>query len=77
MRRTHLLASTVTYTTTTSTHWWLYESTAVKGKESKAQQIKRRLYLYRAFKYARILTKRSDMDHTVLPANNTMPAFPT
>jgi len=22
-------------------------------------------------------TKRSDMDHTVLPANNTMPAFPS
>jgi len=31
--------------------------------------------LYSVFKYARILTKHSDMDHTVLPANKTMPAF--
>jgi len=25
----------------------------------------------------KVLTKRSGMDHTVLPANNTMPAFPS
>jgi len=31
-----------------------------------------RLYLYSTFKYAHILTKLSGMDHTVLPANNTM-----
>jgi len=34
---------------------------------------KRRWYLYSAFKYARILSKRSGVDHTLLPANNTMP----
>ena len=38
---------------------------------------KGRSYLYSAFKYARILTKHPDMDHTVLHANNTMPAFPS
>jgi len=35
-----------------------------------------RWYLYSAFKHARTLEKRSGMDHTVLPANKTMPAFP-
>jgi len=38
---------------------------------------KGRWYLYSTFKHTRILTKRSGMDHTVLPANNTMPAFPS
>jgi len=33
--------------------------------------------MYIAFKYARILTNRAGVDHTVLPANNTMPAFPS
>ena len=47
---------------------WFTHSRPDKGKER---------YLYSAFKYARILTKRSGMDHTVLPANNTMPAFPS
>ena len=36
-----------------------------KGKEE---------YLYSAF-IQRLVSKRSDMDHTVLPANYTMPAF--
>jgi len=31
-------------------------------------------YLYSAF-IQRLVSKRSDMDHTVLPANYTMPAF--
>ena len=32
-------------------------------------------YLYSAIYYASIVSKRADMDHTVLPANNTMPDF--
>ena len=39
-----------------------------KGKEK---------YLYRAFLAKVVHSKRSGMDHTVLPANNTMPAFPS
>ena len=41
-----------------------------KGKEE---------YLYIAFwpRWYRGTLKRSGMDHTVLPANNTMPAFPS
>jgi len=37
-----------------------------KGKEK---------YLYSAF-IQRLLSRRSHMDHAVLPANYTMPAFP-
>ena len=33
-------------------------------------------YLYSAFIQC-IVSKRSDMNHTVLPANYTMPAFPS
>jgi len=32
-------------------------------------------YLYSAFLAKVVHSKRSGMDHTVLPANNTMPAF--
>ena len=39
-----------------------------KGKEE---------YLYSAILADTPLTKRSDMDHTVLPANYTMSAFPS
>ena len=39
-----------------------------KGKEE---------YLYSAFLAKVVHSKRSGMDHTVLPANNTMPAFPS
>jgi len=39
-----------------------------KGKEE---------YLYIAFLAKEVHSKRSGMDHTVLPANNTMPAFPS
>ena len=38
-----------------------------KGKERKS--------IYIAPFRTKVLTKRSGMDHTVLPANNTMPAF--
>ena len=41
----------------------------VKGKERKS--------IYIAPFGTKVHTKRSGMDHTVLPANNTMPAFPS
>ena len=40
------------------------------GKRKEKQE-----YLYSAV-IQRLVSKRSDMDHTVLPANYTMPAFP-
>jgi len=40
-----------------------------KGKERKS--------IYVAPFCTKVYTKRSGMDHTVLPANNTMPAFPS
>jgi len=40
----------------------------LKGKERKS--------IYIAPFYTKVHTKRSGMDHTLLPANNTMPAFP-
>jgi len=43
-------------------------STFVKGKGKER-------YLYSAFLHQG--TKRSGADHTILPANNTMPAFPS
>ena len=42
---------------------------AVKGKERKS--------IYIAPFCTKVHTERSGMDHTVLPANNTMPAFPS
>ena len=39
-----------------------------KGKERKS--------IYIAPFLLRVVSKQSDMDHTVLPANYTMPAFP-
>ena len=41
----------------------------VKEKERKS--------IYIATFCTKVHTKRSGMDHTVLPANNTMPAFPS
>jgi len=40
-----------------------------KGKEMKS--------IYIAPFCTKVHTKRSGMDHTVLPANDTMPAFPS
>ena len=40
-----------------------------KGKERKS--------IYIALFWAKVHTKRSGMDHNVLRANNTMPAFPS
>jgi len=34
-------------------------------------------YLYTAFLAKVVHSKRSGVDHTVLPANNTTPAFPS
>ena len=48
----------------------LLECRAVKGKGKEE-------YLYSAFLAKVVHSKRSGMDHTVLPANNTMPAFPS
>jgi len=41
----------------------------IKAKEKKS--------IYIAPFCSKVHTKRSGMDHTVLPANNTMPAFPS
>jgi len=41
------------------------------GKERKGKEE----YLYSAFLAKEVHSKRSGMDHTVLQANNTMPAF--
>jgi len=49
------------------------ESERKSGKERKGQEE----YLHSAIYYASIVSKRSDMDHTVIPANYTMPAFPS
>jgi len=46
---------------------------SLKGKERKGKE---RKSIYIAPFCTKVHTKRSDMDHTVLPANNTMPAFP-
>jgi len=53
-----------------------FENYCEKGKEKERKIF---IGLYSAFKYARILTKRSGMDHIVLgiSASNTMPAFPS
>ena len=43
----------------------------------KTTQGKERKSIYIARFRTKVHTKRSGMDHTVLPANNTMPAFPS
>jgi len=48
--------------------YWRLTATA-GGKEG-------RWYLYSAFKYGRILTKRPDMDHTVMFYLQTTPCLP-
>jgi len=45
-----------------------------KGKERKGKE---RKSIYIAPFRTKVHAKRSSMDHTVLPANNTMPAFPS
>jgi len=47
------------------------EGTGTEGKERKGKKS-----IYRA-PFTVIHSKRSGVDHTVLPANNTMPAFPS
>ena len=48
---------------------WACLSPLLKGKERKS--------IYIAPFCTKVHSKRSGMDHTVLPANNTMPAFPS
>ena len=48
---------------------WILLLLKGKGKERKS--------IYIAPFCTKVHTKRSGMDHTVLPANNTMPAFPS
>jgi len=47
----------------------LFQNFSGKEKERKS--------IYIAPFCTKVLTKHSGMDHTVLPANNTMPAFPS
>jgi len=53
----------------------------LRGSGTLTGQIRERKgqeeYLYSAIYYASIVSKRSDMDHTVLTADYTMPAFPS
>jgi len=51
------------------TFYWAMMHWKAKGKERKS--------IYIAPFCTKAHTKRSGMDHTVLPANNTMPAFPS
>jgi len=44
----------------------------LQGKDRKGNEE----YLYSVFIQC-LVSKRSDMDHTVLPANYTMPIFPS
>jgi len=44
---------------------------------SNKRKEKERKSIYVAPFCTKVHTKRSGMDHTVLPANNTMPAFPS
>jgi len=46
-------------------------SKSIQDKKGKEE------YLYSAFLAKVIHSKHSGMDHTVLPADNTMPAFPS
>jgi len=43
----------------------------------RGERKKERKSIYIAPFCTKVHTKRSGMDHTVLPANNTMPAFPS
>jgi len=49
-----------------------------KGMERKGKKRKGKKSIYIALFRTKVHnTKRSGMDHTALPANNTMPAFPS
>ena len=57
------------YCTDPDVNWRSGRGCPLKGKERKS--------IYTAPFCTEVHTKRSGMDHTVLPANNTMPAFPS
>ena len=67
---TQMLSSRTYYTITTATN---ISSLINPLKERKGKEE----YLYSAILADTPLTKRSDMDHTVLTANYTMSAFPS
>jgi len=48
-----------------------------RGKKEDRKRKKERKSIYIAPFCKKVHAKRSGMDHTVLPANNTMPAFPS
>ena len=58
-----------------SPSWEIRNHTLKKERHSKHRKGKEE-YLYSAILADTLLTKCSDMDHTVLPANYTMSAFP-
>ena len=64
-----VVARRYTYSSTPSTDQWCSRDMEVKGKERKS--------IYIAPFCTKVHTKRSGMDNTVLPADNTMPAFPS
>jgi len=47
------------------------------GQQMQQRKGKERKSIYMAPFCTKVHTKRSGMDNTVLPANNTMPAFPS
>jgi len=49
---------------------------SIHGVVSWKRKGKERTSIYIAHFRTKVYPKRSGMDHTVLPANNTMPAFP-
>jgi len=53
------------------------KSTSYKHTEPVERKGKERKSIYIAPSRTKVHTMRSGMDHTVLPANNTMPAFPS
>jgi len=54
---------------------WDYGQDLDMGKQPLLGKERKSIYI--APFCTKVHTKRSGMDHTVLPANNTMPAFPS
>jgi len=57
-------------------NWWIGEVAVSSSSSSSSKSKGQEEYLYSAF-IQRLVSKRSDMDHTVVPANYNMPAFPS
>jgi len=54
-----------------------YEIVLLRDRKKERKKKRKEEHLYSAFLAKVVHSKRSGMDHTVLPANNTMPAFPS